>query len=79
MWLPSPLEKKRDTLSEREAVHLRALLTLDFLSQLKARSRDGGVAVTGHVGPDGLYQNRLCPRCKKMREETYSMQTFLCG
>lgn len=46
---------KRDTIAEREAGHLRALLTLDFLSQLKARSRDGGGAVTGHVGPVDHY------------------------
>lgn len=42
--------KKWNSLSECEAGHLRALLTLDFLSQLKARSRDGGGGVTGHVG-----------------------------
>lgn len=55
---------KGDTISECEAGHLRALLTLDFLSQLKARSRDEGGAVAGHVGPVGHYWNQFCPRCK---------------
>lgn len=46
---------KEDTISGCVAGHLQALLTQDFLSQLRARSRDGGGAVTGHVGHVGHY------------------------
>lgn len=52
---------KWDRKAEREAGHLRALLTPDFLSQLKARSRDGGGAALGHVGPVDHYRNLFGP------------------
>lgn len=44
---------KEDTISGCVAGHLQALLTQDFLSQLRARSRDVGGAVTGDVGHVG--------------------------
>lgn len=49
---------KEDTISGCVAGHLQALLTQDFLSQLRARSRDGGGAVTGHVGHVGHYGHK---------------------
>lgn len=54
-----PRDRNReDTISGCVAGHLRALLTQDFLSQLRARSRDGGGAVTGHVGHVGHYGHK---------------------
>lgn len=67
---------KEDTISGCVAGHLQALLTQDFLSQLRARSRDGGGAVTGHVGHVGHYGHKWQLCCSVLtRGDTNERQT----
>lgn len=63
-----PRDRKRGAIAGCVAGHLRALLTLDFLSQLKARSRDGGGACRSHV--EHVRQNRFERRAYKTKEDT---------